>query len=99
LKQCNWCANHFAPNVPYQIYCSSTCREEATKEKIVEKHKENRRKKNRSKNRNCSSGCGKKLSVYNDHTLCNHCYSDKKEINKKIRQIKGLMHEYENYNS
>jgi hypothetical protein len=31
--------------------------------------------------------------------LCNNCYSDKKAINKTIKEIKGLMHEYENYNS
>ena len=99
MKQCSWCSNRFAPNVPYQIYCSAVCREEATKEKIVEKHKENKRKKNSEKNRVCAAGCGTKLSIYNDHTLCNSCYVDKKQVNKKIREIKVFMHDYQNDNS
>ncbi len=99
MKQCSWCSNRFAPNVPYQIYCSAGCREEATKEKIVERHKENKRKKNSEKNRMCAAGCGTKLSIYNDHTLCNSCYVDKKQVNKKIREIKVFMHDYQNDNS
>lgn len=99
MKQCSWCSNRFAPNVPYQIYCSAGCREEATKEKIVERHKENKRKKNSEKNRVCAAGCGTKLSIYNDHTLCNSCYVDKKQVNKKIREIKVFMHDYQNDNS
>ena len=99
MKQCSWCSNRFAPNVPYQIYCSAGCREEATKEKIVERHKENKRKKNSQKNRLCAANCGTKLSIYNDHTLCNSCYVDKKQVNKKIREIKVFMHDYQNDNS
>jgi hypothetical protein len=95
LKQCSWCSNRFTPNVPYQIYCSSVCREHATKEKIVERHKENKRKKNSEKNRLCAN-CATKLSIYNDHILCNSCYVDKKQVNKKIREIKVFMHDYQN---
>ena len=98
MKQCSWCSNHFAPNVTYQIYCSANCREGATKEKIVERHKENKRKKNSQKNRLCTT-CGTKLSIYNDHVLCNSCNVDKKQVNKKIREIKVFMHDYQNDNS
>jgi hypothetical protein len=95
LKQCSWCSNYFAANVPYQIYCSSECREEATKEKIVERHKEVRRRKRSSKTRMCAAKCGTKLSIYNDHTLCNSCYVNQKEVNKKMREIKVFMHDYQ----
>jgi hypothetical protein len=95
LKQCSWCSNYFAANVPYQIYCSSKCREEATKEKIVERHKENRRRKRSSKERVCAAKCGTKLSIYNDHTLCNSCHVNQKEVNKKMRELKVFMHDYQ----
>jgi hypothetical protein len=28
--------------------------------------------------------------------LCNSCYIDKKQVNKKIREIKVFMHDYQN---
>jgi hypothetical protein len=31
--------------------------------------------------------------------LCNSCYVDKKQVNKKIREIKVFMHDYQNDNS
>lgn len=96
MKPCSWCSNYFTANVPYQIYCSPSCREDATKEKIVERHKENRRKKNSSKIRMCAGKCGTRLSIYNNHTLCNSCNINKKEVNRKIKEIKVFMHEYEN---
>jgi len=96
LKQCSWCSNYFAANVSYQIYCSSECREEATKEKIVERHKAIRRQKNSKKIRMCAGKCGTKLSVYNEHTLCNSCYVNKKEVNRKIKEIRMFMHDYQN---
>lgn len=95
MKQCNWCGNDFKSTITYQIYCSSSCRTEATKEKIAERHKVLRRQKRRSKERFCSGGCGKKLSVYNDNILCDACYVSKKDWNKKIKEIKAMMHEYE----
>jgi NMD protein affecting ribosome stability and mRNA decay len=47
----------------------------------------------------CAANCGTKLSIYNDHILCNSCYVDKKQVNKKIREIKVFMHDYQNDNS
>jgi hypothetical protein len=43
----------------------------------------------------CSGGCGTKLSIYNDETLCNICSVNSKQVIKKIKEIKGLMHDYE----
>lgn len=79
----------------YQIYCSAECREDATKEKILERHKAARAKKRNSKVRTCAGKCGQKLSIYNDYNYCENCFLDNKEINKKIRQIRMLFHEYE----
>jgi len=95
VKLCSWCDKTFTPAVSYQIYCSSECREQATKEKIVDRHKILRRKKRKDKIRMCSGGCGTKLSVYNDETLCNVCSINNKQVIKKIKEIKGLMHDYE----
>jgi hypothetical protein len=95
LKQCSWCSNYFTANVTHQIYCSPECREEATKEKIVERHKEVRRRKRNSKVRMCAGKCNTKLSAYNDHTLCNSCYINQKEVNKKMREIRVFMHDYQ----
>lgn len=94
MKACSWCTNFFTANVSYQIYCSSQCREEATKEKILERHKENRRKRKNSKIRMCAGNCGTRLSMYNDDKLCNKCLIDNKEVNRVIREIKVLMHDY-----
>jgi hypothetical protein len=81
--------------VSYQIYCSAECREQATKEKIIDRHKVLRRKKRLNKTRMCSGGCGTKLSIYNDDTLCNVCSVNNKQVVKKIKEIRGLMHDYE----
>lgn len=92
MKACEWCGSWFEPSVSYQIYCSVDCRDDATKEKIVERHKILRRQKRNSKTRLCA-GCGKKLSIYNDYTMCDGCYISSKELNKKIREIKGFINE------
>lgn len=89
MKLCNWCDKHFRPTVSYQIYCSTQCRNDATKEKIAERHKILRRKKRKEKDRLCSGGCGTKLSLYNDETMCNSCQINLKQVTKKIREIKG----------
>lgn len=39
----------------------------------------------------CSNKCGTRLSIYNDDTLCFNCRINEKEVNKKIKEIKGLM--------
>lgn len=96
MKQCSWCGNVFSASVSYQIYCSLTCREEATKEKIAERHKAIRRQKKITKDRMCAAKCGTKLSVYNDDIFCSTCSVNPKEVNRKIREIRMFMHEYEN---
>ena len=96
MKQCNWCNNYFAASVSYQVYCSLNCRNEATKEKISEKHKENRRNKRKKQTRMCAGKCGTKLSAYNDYNYCDKCFMNNREINKKIKQIRMLFHDYEN---
>lgn len=95
MKQCDWCNNFFTPAVSYQVYCGIECREEATKEKIVERHRQVKRNKRHSKDRMCAGKCGVKLSVYNDHKWCDNCYINDKEVNKKIKEIKALMHDYQ----
>ena len=95
MKQCNWCNNYFTAAVSYQVYCSSTCREEATKEKIADRHKAVRRKKKTNKLRMCAGKCGTKLSVYNEYSLCDNCYIDTKEVNRKIKEIRMMMHDYQ----
>ena len=91
MKLCNWCDKHFRPTVSYQIYCSTECRNSATKEKIAERHKVLRRKKRKEKERLCSGGCGTKLSLYNDESMCNSCQINLKQVTKKIREIKGYL--------
>lgn len=93
MKLCKWCDNYFSPTVSYQIYCSPTCRDAATKEKIAERHKVLRRQKRKNKIRYCAGSCGTILSVYNDGKYCDHCLVDSRAVEKKIKEIKGLMNE------
>jgi hypothetical protein len=95
VKLCSWCDNSFKPTVSYQIYCSTECRENSTKEKIVERHKILRRQKRKNKTRLCAGGCNTKLSIYNDDTMCNTCSINSKQVDKKIKEIKAMMHDYE----
>lgn len=95
MKQCNWCNKQFDPTVSYQVYCSLPCREEATKEKIADRHNFMKRQRRMGKSRLCANKCGTKLSVYNDHNVCDKCYIDNKEVNKKIKELRMFMHEYE----
>ena len=89
MKTCQWCDEPFEPNVKYQIYCSSSCREEATKEKIAERYAISRRNKMIGKDRKCKS-CGSKLSAYNDDVLCQSCLVNPSEVTKALRKIKGV---------
>lgn len=89
MKSCSRCDNKFSPKVTYQIYCSITCRDEATKEKIAERYQVTRRQKRIGKKRLCSGGCGVKLSIYNDDGFCANCNVSKKAVDKMLRQIKG----------
>ena len=70
MKPCSWCDNEFMATVSYQIYCSPTCRSEATKIKIANKQVLNKRKKRIGKDRKCARGCGTTLSMYNDSSYC-----------------------------
>lgn len=96
MKICDWCSGEFEPNVSYQIYCSPACREAATKEKVNDKYKQKRRQKLSQKTRYCSNGCGTLLSMYNDSSFCGKCLVDQKQVNRMLRELKGLI-EYERF--
>ena len=90
MKPCSWCDNQFKPLVSYQVYCSSNCRDQATKEKIAARYTMAKRKKRRGKERMCISGCGSPLSIYNDDVLCNNCRVNPKEVAKALKAIRIL---------
>ena len=90
MKLCNRCDNQFTPAVSYQIYCSSDCRDAATKEKIAERYQITRRQKRKGKNRVCLGGCGTSLSIYNDDGFCANCNVSKKSVDKMLKEIKGF---------
>ena len=88
-KHCQWCDNTFNTEITYQIYCSSLCRDSATKEKIALRYQISRRKRRHGKTRLCTS-CGSKLSMYNDDTLCQQCLVNPTDVNKILKEIKGF---------
>jgi hypothetical protein len=88
-KPCEWCDTTFETKISYQIYCSATCREAATREKISARYQITRRTKLQKKVRVCKS-CGSNLSVYNDDVLCNNCIINPKEVARILKQIKGM---------
>ena len=88
MKHCNWCDNEFKSNISYQIYCSTVCREAATKEKIAARYIHARRQKRKGKDRRCKK-CEKSLSIYNDENLCIGCNVNPSEVSKILKQIKG----------
>jgi hypothetical protein len=89
MKTCQWCDASFKPKVSYQIYCSESCREEATKEKIAQRYAISRRNKMIGKTRSCKS-CNQPLSVYNDGQLCSGCIVHPGDVTKALREIKGM---------
>jgi hypothetical protein len=89
MKHCQWCDTQFSPKTTYQIYCSSLCREEATKEKIALRYEKTRRERRKNKDRRCKI-CSSALSIYNDDKTCESCVVDPKEVNRVLRQIKGM---------
>jgi hypothetical protein len=89
MKNCNWCDNQFSGTVSYQIYCSVTCREQATKQKIATRYLYSRRQKRKGKDRKCKS-CDQQLSIYNDDALCNTCAINPKDVSKILKEIKDL---------
>lgn len=94
MKLCERCDNRFTPRVSYQIYCSDSCRESATKEKIAERYLIARRQKRKGKNRRCKS-CNGTLSIYNDDVLCIKCNVNPLDVNKALKQIKGIINDKE----
>lgn len=89
MKNCQWCDEPFETNVSYKIYCSTECREAATKEKIAEKYAQKRRAKMMGKKRSCKS-CGSPLSAYNDDPICHACEVNPKEVIKALKELKDL---------
>jgi hypothetical protein len=89
MKTCQWCDASFEPNVGYQIYCSSECREAATKEKISQRYLIARRNRLMSKKRKCKA-CGSSLSAYNDDQLCQICIVNPLDVSKALKEIKGI---------
>lgn len=88
MKHCNWCDVTFKTEISYQIYCSTECRDAATKEKISARYLIARRQKRKGKDRRCKM-CDSKLSIYNDENLCNNCDVNPSEVSKALKQIKG----------
>ena len=88
-KHCQWCDNQFETSISYQIYCSSTCREAATKEKIAQRYAQTRRSKRLKKARLCKS-CSVPLSAYNDDDLCSECIVNPIDVKKALKEIKGF---------
>lgn len=96
MKICDWCSNEFQPNVSYQIYCSKECRELATKEKVNERYQLKRRAKLAKKKRRCAGGCNTIISMYNTTGFCNNCMKNTKQVDKALRELRGLI-EYERF--
>ena len=90
MKLCERCDNHFTPKVSYQIYCSTECRDAATKDKIAERYHITRRQKRIGKTRRCLGGCGTSLSIYNDSGFCANCNVSKKAVDKTLKDLKGF---------
>ena len=90
MKLCKWCDTYFNPSVSYQVYCSVDCRNAATKGKILERHKIIKRQKRKNKKRLCAGNCGTILSIYNDEKFCNHCLINQRQVDKILKEIKGM---------
>jgi uncharacterized protein YmfQ (DUF2313 family) len=88
MKHCSWCDTEFNSDISYQIYCSSTCREDATKQKIAQRYIVTRRQKRKGKVRSCKQ-CGSQLSIYNDDSLCVLCNVNPSTVEKALKEIKG----------
>jgi hypothetical protein len=66
------CEIQFIAATHNQKYCSPECCRIATNRRIMEKYYDKRDQKN-GKVRYCSTGCGTKLSRYNDSKICSGC--------------------------
>jgi hypothetical protein len=92
VKYCKWCDNQFETEVSYQIYCSSGCRESATREKIADRYLSRKRKQWSKKDRICKS-CGTRLSIYNDTNLCESCLVNPVDLKDALRDIRRMSKE------
>lgn len=90
MKHCSWCDTQFETLISYQIYCSTDCRDSATKEKIAARYVLMRRQKRKGKDRRCKS-CNNQLSIYNDESLCMECVINPGDVTKTLKQIKGII--------
>ena len=88
MKHCSWCDFEFNSDISYQIYCSPSCRENATKQKIAQRYVATRRQKRKGKARSCKQ-CGSQLSIYNDDNLCVLCNVNPSSVEKALKEIKG----------
>lgn len=88
-KHCDWCDSQFQTNVSYQIYCTPSCRESATREKIAQRYAQKKRTKRLGQDRKCRS-CGIPLSAYNDQELCADCPIDPVDLKKALKDLKGF---------
>ena len=89
-KHCDWCDSQFQTNVSYQIYCTPSCRESATREKIAQRYAQKRRTKRIGKDRKCKS-CSIPLSAYNDQDLCAECLINPTDVKKALKDLKGFI--------
>lgn len=87
MKPCSFCDKQFNESVSYQVYCSSDCREFATKEKIAARYLQSKRLKRKGKIRLCKS-CSMPLSIYNDFAVCSSCSVNPEAVVKAIKKIK-----------
>lgn len=87
MKHCRWCDKEFTSDISYQIYCSTVCREAATKEKIAARYLIARRQKRIGKKRLCKN-CQEELSIFNDDPICNQCNINPVQVAKALKQIR-----------
>lgn len=88
-KHCQWCDHSFETSISYQIYCSSECRDAATREKISQRYIQTRASRRVGKARTCKN-CLKPLSIYNDETICSSCIINPKDIKQAVKDMKNI---------
>ena len=88
MLYCLWCDKTFEPNSGKQIYCSTECRQQASKEKILERYHVEKRKKRMGKEKRCAGGCGTLLSIYNDSPMCDNCLTHLRKMKSFMRELK-----------
>ena len=88
MLYCKWCDKQFSPNTTKQIYCSSECRQEASKEKILERYHLQKRKNRKGKEKKCGGGCTTLLSIYNDSGICDNCLVHQSKMKTFMRELK-----------